>query len=90
MDHQVKPDLSIYSKKELSKDKSVYPLRDMETSVIEAPMKNTGDARDTRGQLITYPELHASRTHGLGTEAKVQTFCYDHSDLIPCVSLFTT
>jgi hypothetical protein len=34
MDHQVKPsDLSVYSKKELSKDKHLCPLRDMETSV---------------------------------------------------------
>jgi hypothetical protein len=31
------------------------------TDVVEALEKNTGDARDTLGQLTTYLELHGNR-----------------------------
>ena len=82
MNHQVKPDLTVYSDKEAS-SKSLCRVRDMETflefklsdtangftDVIEELEKDTGDARDTRGQLITYlncMQAAQHRTHGFG------------------------
>jgi len=82
MDHQVKPDLTVYSNKEPS-NKNRCRVRDMETfiefklntaadgftDVIEALEKDTGDARDTRGQLITYlnsMQAAQHRTHSFG------------------------
>lgn len=82
MDHQVKPDLTVYSDKEPS-NKNLCRVRDMETfiefklnkaadgftDVIETLEKDSGDARDTRGQLITYlNSMQAAqyRTHGFG------------------------
>jgi len=67
MNHQVKPDLTVYSDRKPS-NKNRCRVHDMETfiefklnmaadgftDVIEALEKDTGDARDTRGQLVTY------------------------------------
>jgi hypothetical protein len=82
MDHQVKPDLTVYSDKEPSNAK-LCRVRDMETfvefklgqaadgftDVVDQLEKATADARDTRGQLIAYlNSMQASqhRTHGFG------------------------
>ena len=82
MDHQVKPDLTVYSDKEPS-NKNRCRVRNMETFIefkldtaadgfrdeIEALEKDTGDARDTHGQLITYlNSMQAAqyRTQGFG------------------------
>jgi hypothetical protein len=82
MDHQVKPDLSVYSDKEPSNE-NLCRVRDMETfvelklnkaadgftDIVETLEKDTGDARDTRGQLTTYlncMQVAQHRTHGFG------------------------
>ncbi|KAK0436369.1 hypothetical protein EV421DRAFT_2038713 [Armillaria borealis] len=80
MDHQVKPDLTVYSDKEPS-NKNRCRVCDMETFIklklassadpftddAEKPEKDSADARDTRGQLVTYlnaMQAAQHRTHG--------------------------
>ncbi|KAK0209752.1 hypothetical protein IW262DRAFT_502167 [Armillaria fumosa] len=82
MDHQVKPDLTVYSDKEPS-NKNRCRVCDMETFIelklapsadpfmddVEKPEKDSADARDTRGQLVTYlnaMQAAQHRTHGFG------------------------
>ncbi|PBK94374.1 hypothetical protein ARMGADRAFT_1079060 [Armillaria gallica] len=81
-DHQVKPDLTVYSDKEPS-NKNRCRVCDMETFIelklassadpftddAEKPEKDSADARDTRGQLVTYlnaMQATQHRTHSFG------------------------
>ncbi|PBK62673.1 hypothetical protein ARMSODRAFT_1008164 [Armillaria solidipes] len=82
MDYQVKPDLTVYSDKEPS-NKNRCRVCDMETFIelklassadpftddAQKPEKDSADARDTRGQLVTYlnaMQAAQHRTHGFG------------------------
>ncbi|KAK0449076.1 uncharacterized protein EV420DRAFT_1275459 [Desarmillaria tabescens] len=82
MNHQIKPDVSIYSTKEPTND-NLCRACDMETFIevktkllsdaftdeLDNLEKNSGDARDTRGQIITYLNAMQAaqyRTHGFG------------------------
>lgn len=82
LDHQIKPDITVYSEKPPSNNNACRAC-DMETFMelkpredsdgfgddTDAPEKVSGEARDTRGQLVTYLNAMQAaqyRKHGFG------------------------
>lgn len=98
MDHQVKPDLTVYSDKEPS-NKDRCRVCDMETFIelklasladpftddAEKLEKDSADACDTRSQLVTYlnaMQAAQHRTHGFGVHRTCRLLRHTHSGIV--------